>query len=310
MASSNEEEIRELCKALVKAARRPEGGFVFSESTERYRLHRNRISFHELNYDEIQAVCTGLNQVLLFEGLNTIISLDHQLFWAWAGEVLLSPLSKFFTDDEQEIKQLFESCIRASLAGSHPPLQSREDLKRQRELAKLVEFNTQQLVLNSHLILAYLSFPLLEAMLKKVCRQYIDYSGKVITGFNVIHKVYKPNSRCSSIGDLLYLLHQTVSDADLRPRLDEVRQHLTSLDNTLDPFALVYSWRNKSLHGQTSFPTIGGTLLNIVILIAFNQIKISYEEARANAWFNVQREVEMFKSTGHRSPWSYYLFSS
>ncbi|MCL6559892.1 MAG: hypothetical protein K6U74_14085 [Firmicutes bacterium] len=37
------------------------------------------------------------------------------------------------------------------------------------------------------------------------------------------------------------------------------------------------------MHGQASFPTIGGTLLNLAVLIAFNQIRADYEHLRDEA---------------------------
>lgn len=314
MSQTMEQRIRQLCDTWINAAQQPEGGFAIGGATEQYRLHRNGISFHALSYDEIQAACTGLSKVLLFKGLNTVIDLDHQLFWAWAGEVLLSPRSSFFANEEIEIRQLFETCIRAALAGVTPPPQSREDWERQRELSELVEFNTRQLVLNAHLALAYLAFPLLEAVLKKVCHKYVDYSGNVVTAFNVPRsgggvRQYVPNDpqkgRCSSLRDLLFL-YETVSDVDLRPRIDEMRQQISGLGKSADPFDLVYSWRNDSLHGRTSFRTIGGTLLNLVVLIAFNQIRSDYSSRRDLIWENVQRDMGMFRFTGHRSPWSYY----
>jgi len=179
----------------------------------------------------------------------------------------------------------------------------------------LVEFNTRQLVLKAHLALAYLAFPLLEAVLKKVCHHYVDYSGNVVTAFDILLsrggvREYVPNDlrkgKCSSLRDPMFLLHQIVSDSDLRPRIEEMRQHLSALDSSMDPFDLMYSWRNDSLHGHTNFPTIGGTLLNFVVLIAYNQIRAEYNHLRDEIWNNVQRDIEMFRFTGYRSPWSYY----
>lgn len=92
-------------------------------------LHRNRIQFHELPYEGVQAASLGLSQVLLLKGMNTFIDIDHKLFWAWAGQVLLSPQSSLFSHSQEDmtINQLFGVCIRASLARTTPPPQSRED---------------------------------------------------------------------------------------------------------------------------------------------------------------------------------------
>ena len=315
MQQTREQVIQTLCDYWVNAAQQPGGGFAIGAATEQHRLHRNGIKFHELSYREVQAACTGLSRVLLLKGLNTVIDLDHQLFWAWAGEMLLSPRSDFFSKDESELHRLFETCIRAALAGISPPPKSKEDWERKRELSKLVEFNTRQLVLNAHLVLAYLGLPLMEGLLKKVCSKYVDYSGKVVDAFDVptaaggVRDYVSGDPRkgkCSSLRDLMYLLYQRVADPDLRARLDDIHELIKNLDNTIDPFDQLYSWRNQSLHGQTSFPTIGGTLLNLAILFAFNRISGNYEHRRDEVWSNVQRDIETFRFTGHRSPWSYY----
>ncbi len=315
MQQAKEQLIRTLCDSWVNAAQQPEGGFAIGSATERYRLHRNGIRFHELTYSEIQTACTGLSRVLLLKGLNTVIDLDHQLFWAWAGEVLLSPRSSFFSCHESGLRQLFETCVRAALAGITLPPQSNEEWERQRERSELVENNTRQLVVNAHLIVAYLGFPLLEGLLKKVCSNYVDCAGTVVAAFDVPAagggtRKYIPNDprkgTCSSLRDLMFLLYQHVADPDLRSRLIEMRDLLNGLDSTLDPFDLLYSWRNCSLHGQTGFPTIGGTLLNLAVLIAFNQIRADYERLRDEVWSDVQRNLAVFRLTGHRSPWSYY----
>ncbi len=310
-----EQIIQTLCDKWVNAVQQPGGGFAIGAATEQYRLHRNGIEFHELDYGEVQAACAGLGRVLLLKGLNTVIDLDHQLFWAWAGEMLLPPNSDFFSRDELELHNLFETCIRAALAGVSPPPQSTEDWERRRALSELVEFNTKQLALNAHLVLAYLGLPLMEGLLKKVCSKYVDYSGEVVNAFDVPTATggvrnYVPGDpkkgKCSSLRDLLFLLYQKVADPDLHARLDDVRELLKNLDNTRDPFDQLYLWRNQSLHGQTNFSTIGGMLLNLSTLIAFNRIRGNYERRRNEVWGSAQQEIKALRLTGHRSPWSYY----
>ncbi len=300
MASEKEQQIRALCDAWVKAASSPGGGTALGPETGRLRLHRNGIRFDELSYDELQAACTSLSNVLLRPGLNTIIDADHLLFWAWAGELLLSPEAKFFSADEMELQQLFSSAIRASLA----PIGIE---KRWAEM----DHNARELVTKAHLVLVYLALPLLEGLLKKVCQRYVDYSGKVVAHFQVpprgrFNGQYNTGARCSSLRDLMYLLYQVVADQDLRPRLDEMRSMLQALDSTADPFDTLYTWRNQSLHGQASFPTIGGTLMNLAVLISVNQLRQDYEVHRRRACEEVQWCIETARSTGHRHQCSYY----
>ncbi|MBI1744804.1 hypothetical protein HYR54_17315 [Candidatus Acetothermia bacterium] len=303
MVQSREDLIRQLCDAWIAAYQRSSSSS--HEDPEKFRLHKNGIKFHELNYPEIQIACTSLSKVLLLKGMNTVISLDHQLFWAWAGELFLFSLPRTFSNEERYVQELLETCVLASITSI--------TLSRQ---TNPLGFN-EKFMLKAHLILAYLSLPLLEAILKKVCKAYVDYDGNVIKPFNVQGrggnlKEYDPHSsslsqrKCSSLRDLLHLFYKDVSDTDLKSKLDEMRKHLSTLDSTKDPFDLIYEWRNSSLHGHTNFQTIGGTILNLTILILFSQIRSDYERVRDDIWKTVQSDLVTYRSSGVLSP-RYYL---
>jgi hypothetical protein len=55
-----------------------------------------------------------------------------------------------------------------------------------------------------------------------------------------------------------------------------------------DPFDVVYRWRNSSLHGQASLPTIRGTVFNTAILVALDAISADYDSMRDRALENVE----------------------
>ncbi|MGH8067025.1 MAG: hypothetical protein ACRERE_17660 [Candidatus Entotheonellia bacterium] len=315
MAQSRETLIAQLCDSWLAVVQQPGGVIAIGPAAEAFRLTRNGINFHELDYAEIQASCVGLMRVLLLKGLSAVIDPDHQLFWAWIGELLLSSYGVYFTQQESEIRELFDACIRASLTGSQAAPPTQAEWEEQQRIAELTDFNTRQLGRHAHLILASLCLPFLEATVKKVCAAYVDYAGNVKVAFSVprpggARRNYNPldprNNKCSSLRDLLHLLLDSVADADLQERLREVRRHLQTLDNSVDPFDLIYSWRNQSLHGQASFPTIGGTVLNLSILIALNQLRSQYEKLRDRAWQKVQFDATTYSRTRMRLPSSYY----
>jgi hypothetical protein len=239
----------------------------------------------------------GLTRVLLLNGMNTVIDMDHLVFWSWMGELFSSRETCYFKTEEHPIQKLFEIVIRTTLAGIRPPIRDRQEWETQRKIRELTEFNTRELVSNSSLVQAYLVFPLLEAVIKKACSNYVDYSGKVVSHFSVNKKDGRIQNyvcsgqgkkSCSSLRDLLFLLYDEVAGADLRQQITLVRQHILELDDQEDPFDLIYRWRNSSLHGETSYPTIGGTLLNLVILIALSEIRQDYEIVRSKVWDRVQ----------------------
>jgi len=312
---SNPKRIRDLCKAWLAAAQSPDGGLAIGGDSDQHRLHQNGVEFHKLSLEELRAACLGLIENLLLAGMSTVIDLDHQLLWSWGGQLLLAPRARVFSDEELEIAELFEICVLASLAGARPPLSSREEWRAQKRLFHIEELNAREFVQHAHAVLPFLALPLLEAITKKACRAYVDYSGHVLQDWSApgrgsAVRNYSPSdpnkSRCSSVRDLLYLLYDTVAGPDLRAALDEIRAIFRSRDPSKDPFDTIFDWRNQVLHGQTSHQTIGGTVLSIVILVSLEFVAGDYDARRDRQVGQLQWEQQTGSSSGARPEWSYY----
>jgi len=295
--------ITDLCDSWVGAATGG-GGLQLGADTEKFRLRNNGIQAHDLDYAELRATCIGLTKVLLHPGLNTVIDWDHQALWAWCAEVLAGSRAQFFSANERELKDLLGIACRAALAGvSKPGPGGFEEARRRSEM---MEPNAQQLVMRAHQVLVYLAFPLLEGILRKVGRNYVDYDGRVLAPFQGRTRQYKVGDRCNSLADLLGLLYSAVASADLKRALTEFRQHLSRLVAGTDPFDTIFEWRNSSLHGSTSLPTIGGTIFTMALLIALDQVEATYQALRSDTLQQVRWELQTGGITHHRSPWSYY----
>lgn len=258
---------------------------AIGRNTEKYRLLANGVVFHELRHDELCAAIVGLSKVLLCPGLNTVVDRDHFELWSWCGELLLGQCSVFFPPDQYEIKSLYETALHASLATCRKPPGSRQEWEEQNRIQGLQPHHGKQLLLKFHVVLAYLVFPLLEAILKRSCSNYVRFDGQVISKFTVKNRKgntrqYNPESQCSSLRDLLVLHHTSVARPRLKSLLDKFRDHIRLIDSTNDPFDILYSWRNQSLHGSTNFQTIGGTILNLTLLISLFEIEDNFEQLR------------------------------
>lgn len=302
--------IRELCDNWCNSVRQPDGGIAIGGQSEQYRLLRNGIRFHELNFDQLVAAIDGLTKVLLLPGLNTIVDQDHFGLWSWCSEIILSREADFFADEEHELRKLFETCIRSSLVHCKKPATTKEEWQHQVKIDQQVPHNARYFLQESSLTLAYLAFPLLEAISKKTCNSYVDMNGGVITRFVVPsksggEKEYDPIGRrkqCSSLRDLLFLIYLNVANDELKNALSEFRNHIATVENSGDPFDVIYKWRNQSLHGSTSFQTIGGTLLNLALLIAIYQLSDRYDSLKIKTLERCRWEMQ----NEHRSPWAFY----
>jgi hypothetical protein len=309
VTSLNPSDIRALCQAWVDAFRGVGREQQVQGDPEEFRLRRNGIEFPSLEHAELRAVCLGLSETLLWPGNNTYIHEDHLWFWSWCAELLCHPRTTYFAQNEDELKHLSRLCFRAALGQARRSSISPE---MNATLGHPVEHNAAEFLSHLHIALTYLSFPLLEAILKKACRKYVTMNGEVITEFTVPRRDGSPHdykvgkSPCSSTRDLLLLLLERSPYAGLRRDLQEHRTHLQTLGRPgEDGFDLLYRWRNSSLHGSDLLATVGGTVLNTALLVVIGELCDSYASMRDAAAERVPWEVDVASKFG-RSPWSYY----
>lgn len=302
------DEIKDLCYKWCDTVQKEDGAIAIGGESEKYRLLRNGVQFHELDFEQLLASASGLTKVLLLPGLNTFIDQDHFGLWSWCAEVLLSRESRFFSDQEMELRKLFETCVRSSLANCRKPASNQEEWERQVAIDQQIPHHARYFIQEASLSLAYLGFPLLEAICKKTCHEYVSINGRVVSDFQVPNykpdelKNYSKGRTCSSLRDLLFLLYRDVASKELCDEIDEFRDHIQGLDPSKDPFGVIYDWRNQSLHGTTNFQTIGGTLLNLSIIICLFGIKDQYSDIRDRSLERCRWEGQH----GHKSPWSFY----
>ena len=213
--------------------------------------------------------------------MTVVINEEHLNLWAWMGQIVSSvdgnPL-EYFSSEEHQLKMLFYHTIRCALVSGEP---------RNRNILTLSQ---NEMASDSLRSVSYLSFPLLEGILRKICNNFVDYSGKVKKQFNGHSRKYKIGSRCNSIEDMMYLYqNEIIGDST---KLDCLLQYVHDLssDGEQHAFKTIYIWRNSSLHGDVgAFSIIGGIVLNIALFILLNSIKDNYifyrDKALKNALF-------------------------
>lgn len=303
----SQRQIKELCDSWKRNAVNAQAITIGGQS-EQFRLLKNGIGFHELQYAELRTACVELTKLLLLPGLNTIIDHDHIWFWSWTSEVLLGRGGPLSTSANQDISALAAIVARAALANANPP--SREGSDRARSADSLLNLHAREFLHNSHIALSYLCFPFLEAVARQACNAYVDAAGLVLQPFARSNgSNYAAGTRCSNVGDLLRLLLANVASLELTSDLTEVLNHVAQIGGTPDGCDVVFNWRNPSLHGEATFSTIGGTIYSLASLIALDGISSDYEEVKESAVRRVHQELTVGQLTNNnvtRSPWSYY----
>lgn len=306
------EEIEELGEKWVTATRNDDGS-VSIPANQQHRLLANGIQFHDLDRDGLRAAARATTRVLLLPGLNMMVDQDHITFWSWMTEVVSEqvrarellegwPTSR----EDSELTRLWHLCYRAAAASSTA------------DWARM-DVNARELIGGGHTVLAYLSLPLVEGIGRRSCSEYVAMDGLVLKDFTLLssNRSYRANGkrRCNSIGDIVKLTMQ-VGSSELASDLEYIERHLHELgepDDT-DGWAVLNRWRNSSLHGEASFPTVGGTLFNVAALMVLDWYD-DYENTRQQALRCSIQEIQSARAhkqlgaaTEHylRSHWSFY----
>lgn len=307
-----------LCDSWYESVQSPDGGTCIGKDSDRYRLFNNGVHFHNLSVDELKASIVGLTVIHLLPHANRISYTipEHSHLWAWCAEIIMNEDSDIFSHEEYELQSLFEACIRASLAKCNKPVSSREEFQKLVQQDRLTPHNVKNFSSHSSLILSYLTFPLLEGICKKLCNDFILMDGRIIQEFAVPRRyakdtLYTPKPRrnkerleknkCSSLRDLLIFTMNHPSSENIQDEINKIKSYLYKVDSQTDPFDLIYDWRNQSLHGSTNFMTIGGTLLNLALLLLINQTSGRYEQLRKST----VDQLDDLREMGH-APWVYY----
>ncbi|SDU88102.1 hypothetical protein [Pseudomonas mucidolens] len=260
MAKLSADQITSLCENYRKAAYVQPGRAEMGQKSESFRLLEHGLEFHNLDFDELIASILGLTSTLSDPGLS-IISSDHTALWSWCGEFLFGVRSTFFEGEKPNLKPLFKNAILVSIAHSKA-------------------YDPREIDLS--LILSYIVFPLLEAILKRAACEYMAPDGSVIKPF---HKpdgknLYTNKNTCSNLYAMLTLHYTHIASPELKKDLDTYKAHIELLDKEKSPFEMIFFWRNDTLHGNLHYPTIAGTLLNLCLLIIIHELKDQYNERR------------------------------
>lgn len=274
------QQINDICDRWYMAVMQPDGSMHFTQEAEKHRLLNNGVNYHDLPFESICAAISGTTRTLLLPRLTVAQSeSDHRYLWAWCGQVLFNYniLPVFPVTEHIELHRHFLLTLHAALTRAPYIGPPRDDFH-----------HAGQLIENSAEILCHLSFPLLEAVAKHTCAQFVATDGRILRDFEINETKYKAGQnkqghdyKCSSLRDLLELsLQRVITTNPVKHNLQVIKDHIAKISGKNDGFRALYDWRNESLHGAGTATPIGGTVLNLALLLAFSNISDSYEERR------------------------------
>jgi len=287
--SKNEITINEICQRFIATVKQPDGSFRLDDSARAHTLIAGGIRFHLLSIDEIFTAVVCLSQTMSAIGLRgAVITEDHFHLWGWCAEIILSPEHVQQKNDAAAARlnrQLFEAIFSIIFM-------DRTLIRRFTTRLKPSEFFAANIVFRGIHVLRYLTFPLLEILLKMRNAQSVSPDGTVIQSFAVLtsagkQRVYKNGTRCNSQGDLLTLTRQSASTSSLTDAIDRLEAHFNVFDGRRLQDQL-YEWRNATVHADPESIGIYATTLNISILFALDAIRDRY----TNIQHSVMKDIE------------------
>ena len=290
------DKIRELCYKKKEAISTGNGFFNFdTRQINNLSLISNGIEFRDLSHDSLLAALAGSLNASLYPSQILIVSKDYYFAWAWCAQLLLTSNVSYLAFEDYDLKDLLKNTVISALVrNSHS-----RDLK--------IGHYERLLISQSTNIFPYLTFPLLEAVLRRANRNYIDTNGVIVSDFTVqsrgggLTKYGTVGKKtCSSVRDLLWLYYNNASVSGMAA-IDECLQCVSSQSHK-HPFDQIYDWRNGLMHGNESLNLAGGAILTLCFSILLIETEQEFESMRQNTC----QFLDIYKKRQEREDYIYY----
>ena len=177
---------------------------------------------------------------------------DHRAYWTYSFE----EINDFFgsnTDQYENVLDILETAVELSCtvtAGNPDPSFLEE---------------------KSYFLASYVTFPLIETLLKGFCEEDVRMDGIVKPGRRVrrlgsTDSYYEEGDICSDIGSLFFHLEKEIADEYLTESLENLRSEIAKFGECdgSEAYGLIKGWRNGLLHGQHR--PLGQFLINMNIV--------------------------------------------
>lgn len=260
------------------------------------RLVEDGVSFPDLPLNSLCAALAASVQTLTPAKNVLYTHWDHVVMWSWCAQIIAHNDTEYFSMEEMNLKQLVQALVHAVKAHRVPAnIPRREDfdysiegvsefsrLRNEALACVALPSTVEQFLSFNSLIVSYLSFPLLEGILKKACVEYVDFDGEVKKEFRISpsERSYSVGKKISNVGVLLFLYFELAAGDFEKKYLTFIVDHLKTFGYERHPFWMIFDWRNQSLHGQQDHITVGGILLSMSLLIAVASLGERFEGIR------------------------------
>lgn len=293
----DEQEIFRMADDFVQSTKSPDGSTAINPQNEGgMRLLANGAIFPDFSLESLCAALAASPKTISPAHNISYIHSDHVAMWAWCAQIIAHNDTEYFRAEESNLKLLVQIIAHTAKAAKNPSSSPPRDnypmtLEGSMEFAEAHWTALKQVALPSTVeqflhfrseITSYLSFPLLEGILKKRCSEFVEYDGLVKKEFTIPRgkRPYVPGSKINSLAVLLFLYFHEVANEFEKKYFPIATNHLQTFIPEKHAFWMIYEWRNESLHGQSDHTGVGGVLLSISLLIAIASLGDRFVELR------------------------------
>jgi hypothetical protein len=243
---------------------------------EHLQIVKNGFNLEDFNHDELSKLAC-----LLTRELRAQICTDHKFFWTYCAFLTnhLHGDVTIFRDYWQEAFCRLVNLVLASTRHVGPSKDAENALQ-------YVNIHLLEIRSDKWLIAAPLTLAVLEGLLRRKNKDYVNADGSVIKQFEVRNPQgkrtkYHVGDRLNRIKDSLRCFEQLVTSSRKRdcPYLKETKTEFASLHpptSGLDVYDLIYQWRNDLMHGNEYWSDRVPILLNVICLLVIDEVEPAF----------------------------------
>ena len=249
---------------------------------------------HDLPFEVLRKLPALLLKTHVAQNVNH----DHKYLWAWTAQLIngLKGKLELLKRDGELLDQL-NLVFRVNLLSTSQIVSNYPELT--------------DILANNFKISAHLAFPLLERLLKTICKCHVDINGSIHKPFDIplrnrVMRYRVQRKKISRVGHLLYLFYMEYASTELKRNLEEfcnLCEKIYTANKGRYMFKFVDRWRNIIIHGERFWSTMNAAIINLITLILLHEIPYdTYLKTKKH----VLRNILFWKNNNIRAPWIFY----
>jgi len=269
----------------------------------------NKIQMENLDFKAYQET-----PIFLLNVEKYLVNFDHYFYWSFATDIIrgINTIQKDFDND---ISQRFFFLMDVIFSRTYNPWET-ADSKRVREAQNALS-PRKVIHADNHIIIAHLSYPLIDGLLKSHWKKCIgdnenipEFSNKEFVsddGVNVPLKKLLVDSRISNLAQLLRAVEHFTKNMILKDNLKLFRAYFEDTYGKMyegkKGYDIISEQRNSLLHGGTPWDKLFAGLVSlIIVLINANLNENEFNKAKQEILQRISMNFSYFQEISYYPP--------